>query len=69
MNKIADLTISSKITTGMIFNPTEFAKDPHEIMAEQLNISTEEALELYKTQVKDGVYVPPKDPSIFELRE
>ena len=28
----------------MVFNPTDLAKDPHEIMAEKLNISDKEAL-------------------------
>ena len=53
----------------MVFNPTELAKDPHEIMAEKLNISDKEALTLYKKQVQEGTYVPEKEPAIFELSE
>ena len=69
MAKIADVTIENKLTAGMVFNPTELAKDPHEIMAEKLNISDKEALTLYKKQVQEGTYVPVKEPAIFELRE
>ena len=54
---------------GYGFNPTELAKDPHEIMAEKLNISHKEAFALYKKQVQEGTYVPPKEPAIFELRK
>ena len=47
----------------MVFNPTELAKDPHEIMAEKLNISDKEALTLYKKQVQEGTYLPSKKSS------
>ena len=70
LKKVADLTIiPNKMTTGMIFNPKSIDKDPHEIMAEELNISSQEAMDIYKTKVANGTYVPPKEPSIIELRE
>ena len=43
LKKVEDLTLGNKLTSGLIFNPNEIVKDPHEVMAEQLNISSEKA--------------------------
>ena len=70
LKKVADLTIiPNKMTTGMIFNPKNIDKDPHEIMAEDLNISNQEAMAIYKMKVANGTYVPIKEPNVVELRE